>query len=103
MQLNSDLKIARNEVHIQGDQIEGENVYSVQDNGIGFDMEFENRIFEVFIRLDTSGKYEGTGGRSCYCKTYHHQAWGMDPGGIGSGPGIQIRLFSWCLERGGWI
>ena len=37
------------------------NVYYVRDNGIGFPAEYADRIFEVFERLHTSEKFEGTG------------------------------------------
>lgn len=33
----------------------------VQDNGIGFDMKFHDRIFEIFQRLQRSEDYPGTG------------------------------------------
>ncbi len=36
-------------------------VYWVKDNGIGFDMRFERRIFELFQRLHWAGDYAGTG------------------------------------------
>ena len=35
--------------------------FIVKDNGIGVDPEHHNDIFAIFKRLDTSGKYEGTG------------------------------------------
>ncbi|MGC2063950.1 MAG: PAS domain-containing protein, partial [Thermodesulfovibrionales bacterium] len=38
-----------------------ENVYYVQDNGIGFDMQFSNRLFSLFQRIHTSREIEGTG------------------------------------------
>ncbi len=42
-----------------------ENVYSwvlsVKDNGIGFDMKYHNRIFEIFQRLHLPEQYKGTG------------------------------------------
>jgi signal transduction histidine kinase len=33
----------------------------VQDNGVGFDMKYHDRIFEIFQRLNRSEDYEGTG------------------------------------------
>jgi len=33
----------------------------VKDNGIGFDMKFHDRIFQIFQRLQRSEDYEGTG------------------------------------------
>lgn len=34
---------------------------TVEDNGIGFDMAFHDRIFEIFQRLERSDEYPGTG------------------------------------------
>jgi PAS domain S-box-containing protein len=34
---------------------------SVEDNGIGIDMKFHDRVFEIFQRLHERGAYEGTG------------------------------------------
>lgn len=38
-----------------------QNVYYTRDNGIGFSTEYADKIFDVFERLHTSGKVEGTG------------------------------------------
>jgi signal transduction histidine kinase len=41
---------------------------SVKDNGIGFDEDQSNRIFEAFARLNSKDKFEGTGLGLALCK-----------------------------------
>lgn len=39
----------------------GKKIYSIQDNGVGFDMEFAQRLFQPFQRFHTEKEFEGNG------------------------------------------
>ncbi len=59
LKFSRDRDVARIEVGSATDG--GEVVYFVRDNGIGFEMEYAERIFTVFQRLERREDYEGTG------------------------------------------
>ncbi|MDO9224505.1 MAG: PAS domain S-box protein [Pseudomonadota bacterium] len=46
---------------IRGESGDNSTRLSVADNGIGFDMRFHDRIFEIFQRLQRAEEYPGTG------------------------------------------
>jgi PAS domain S-box-containing protein len=48
-------------IHIAAEKKASEWVFSVQDNGIGIDPQYLERIFEIFKRLNSRDRYPGTG------------------------------------------
>jgi PAS domain S-box-containing protein len=63
--LDNALKFTRHREHagivVSGSVNEGEAIYSVRDNGAGFDMKYASKLFGVFQRLHGLEEFEGTG------------------------------------------
>jgi len=48
-------------IEISGKEEPGRMVYSIQDNGVGFDINAAGKLFGVFQRLHTAEEFEGNG------------------------------------------
>jgi PAS domain S-box-containing protein len=63
--ISNAVKFTRNKpeavIHITSEQKEDEYIFSVIDNGAGFDMRYAHKLFGVFQRLHSVQEFEGTG------------------------------------------
>ena len=48
-------------VEVSATKKEDNVIFAIKDNGIGFDMIYAERLFDMFVRLETENKFEGTG------------------------------------------
>jgi PAS domain S-box-containing protein len=70
--LSNSLKYRNKEVipriHVSVQDVDSEWRFSVQDNSIGIDPQYKDRIFKIFQRLHTAREYSGTGMGLSMCK-----------------------------------
>jgi light-regulated signal transduction histidine kinase (bacteriophytochrome) len=74
--INNSLKFSRPEVapvinitsSVESENGRAKAKITIADNGIGFDQEHADRIFDTFTRLNSKDKYEGTGLGLALCK-----------------------------------
>jgi PAS domain S-box-containing protein len=75
-------------IHIKAQKEGDEYIFSVQDNGIGMEKQYTDKIFEVFKRLHSIDEYEGTGIGLAIVKRiverHHGRIWVKSEYGFGS-------------------
>jgi PAS domain S-box-containing protein len=54
-------KSAEPRIEVRGRESDSENLYSISDNGVGFNMDYVEKLFGVFQRLHRADEFSGTG------------------------------------------
>jgi signal transduction histidine kinase len=95
--INNSLKFSQTDIpcriSITASQDNDNVTITLTDNGIGFDREQSERIFETFSRLNAKEKYEGTGLGLSLCKKIVQRHGGHIEGSGRKGEGAVFRIW----------
>ncbi|MBD3369918.1 PAS domain S-box protein [Candidatus Fermentibacteria bacterium] len=88
-------------VHVSAEKRANQWVFSVIDNGIGFDMQYNDKVFTIFQRLHARDKYPGTGMGLAICKRIveRHGGWIWVESEVGKGSTFRFALPAHESER----
>ena len=80
-------------IKIRFEEINGEHIFSVSDNGIGIEKEHQERIFELFSKLDpnSDGIGIGLGTVKRIIEVHEGRIW-VESDGIGKGSSFRFTL-----------
>lgn len=97
--ISNALKYSRNTAHprIEIGYNKVRNAIFIRDNGVGFDMQYHDKIFQIFQRLHLPEEYEGTGIGLAIVKRiaerHHGKVWAESDPGKGSTFLIDVPTF----------
>jgi len=82
------------EVRVRGAEGDACTIYTVEDNGVGFDMAYVGKLFGVFQRLHHHDDFEGTGIGLALCKRIveKHGGWIKGEGAVDLGARFSFAL-----------
>ncbi len=98
--ISNALKYRRKEaprVHVSAKEQDGWTIFSVEDNGIGIDLEYAHQIFGLFKRLHSRDRYPGSGLGLAICQRIVEQYGGriwLERSAVGEGS-----TFSFSIPR----
>jgi len=90
--ISNAIKYSNNEdqptIVLEGQTMGNEVVFSISDNGVGFDTKYSEKLYGMFERLHTDDQFEGTGVGLALCKKimdrHHGRIWAVSSEGKGS-------------------